>query len=254
MAIQTPTIEILGNRINAVQPSDVLEIIDQHVASSDNGLLHIITADSLAMVRTTREPDFKKLMDAAELVVPDGAGIIWASKILGIPLPGRVPGVALVSQICENSVKNNQKIFFIGSKPGIATKAAESIKERTKANIVGVEHGYFSSNSEDENAMLQKIADSKADVVFVALGVPRQEEFITKLRKYMNHGVAVGVGGSFDVISGNLPRAPQWMQKCGLEWLFRLYLEPKRFRRMLDLPVFVQKIIHYRLHRQRVKG
>lgn len=242
-------IEVLGTKIDAVLPNEVLERIKKHVANKEAGFMHIITADSLAIVKTQKDPEFKAKMEAAEMVVPDGAGIVWAADFLGTPLPGRVPGVALVSQICEAAVKENHKVFFIGSKPGIAEKAAEIVKENTGANIVGVEHGYFKADSEDEEKMLQKIADSGADIVFVALGVPRQEDFITKLRKYAKHIVAIGVGGSFDVISGTLPRAPQWMQNCGIEWLFRLWLEPKRITRMIEIPVFVLKVMRYKFNK-----
>ena len=245
---KTDKINILGTKIDAVQPNEVLERIDKHISDANSGFMHIITADSLALARTQNDSEFKKIMDSAEMVVPDGAGIIWAADFIATPLPSRVPGVALVDQICENSTKHNHKIFFIGSKPGIAAKAAEIIKERTNANIVGVEHGYFAKDSEEEVAMLQKIKDSQADIVFVALGVPRQEDFITKLRNYSNHIVAIGVGGSFDVISGTLPRAPQWMQRFGMEWLFRLWLEPKRITRMIDIPLFVIDVMRYKLN------
>ncbi len=242
-------IKVLRINIDAILPEEVLSRIKAHVTNPDAGFMHIITADSLAIVKAKKELDFKAKMEAAEMVVPDGAGIVWAADFLGTPLPGRVPGVALVGQICEASVKENYKIFFIGSKPGIAAQAAEIVKGNTGANIVGVEHGYFKADSEDEEKMLQKIADSGADIVFVALGVPRQEDFITKLRKYAKHIVAIGVGGSFDVISGTLPRAPQWMQNCGIEWLFRLWLEPKRITRMIEIPIFVLKVMRYKFNK-----
>lgn len=242
-------IDVLDTKIDAVLPCEVLERIKKHVADKEAGFMHIITADSLAIVKTKKDPEFKAKMEAAEMVVPDGAGIVWAADFLGTPLPGRVPGVALVSQMCEAVAKEKYKVFFIGSKPGIAEKAAEIVKEKTGANIIGVEHGYFKADSEDEEKMLQKIADSGADIVFVALGVPRQEDFITKLRKYAKHIVAIGVGGSFDVISGTLPRAPQWMQNCGIEWLFRLWLEPKRITRMIEIPVFVLKVMRYKFNK-----
>ncbi|MBQ3643062.1 MAG: WecB/TagA/CpsF family glycosyltransferase [Candidatus Riflebacteria bacterium] len=241
-------IDILGNKIDAIMPKDVLNKINEHIADPDSGFMHIITADSLALVRTQNDPEFQKIMDNAEMVVPDGAGIVWAADFIGTPLPSRVPGVALVSQICELSDEKNHKLFLIGSKPGIAEKAAETLKEKYNANIVGVEHGYFAKDSEDEEKMLQKIQDSKADIVFVALGVPRQEDFITKLRKYAKHIVAIGVGGSFDVISGTLPRAPQWMQRFGMEWLFRLCLEPKRIVRIMEIPLFVINVMRYKLN------
>lgn len=241
-------INILDTKIDAVLPNDVLRKIKDHISKEKPGLMHIITADSLALVRVGQDQSFKSIMEAAELVVPDGAGIVWAADFLGTPLPGRVPGVALVSQICEASAKEGHKVFLIGSKPGIATQASEILKQNTSVSFAGVEHGYFAKDSDEEKAMLQKIADSNADIVFVAMGVPRQEDFITKLRNYLDHGVAIGVGGSFDVISGTLPRAPQWMQRCGIEWLFRLWLEPKRIGRMLEIPRFVIRIMRYKLN------
>ncbi len=242
-------IDILGTKIDAITPKDVLNKICEHIANPNAGFMHIITADSLALVRTQNDPEFQKIMDNAEMVVPDGAGIVWAADFIATPLPSRVPGVALVSQICELSNDKKLKLFLIGSKPGIAEKAAEILKEKYNANIVGVEHGYFAKDSQDEEKMLQKIQDSKADIVFVALGVPRQEDFITKLRKYAKHIVAIGVGGSFDVISGSLPRAPQWMQRFGMEWLFRLCLEPKRIVRIMEIPLFVINVMRYKLNK-----
>ena len=242
-------IDILGTKIDAILPQEVLNRIDKHVSNPDSGFMHIITADSLALVRTHDDPDFKSIMDKAEMVVPDGAGIVWAADFIATPLPSRVPGVALVSDICQNSQNKDYRIFLIGSKPGIAEKAAEILKEKTKTNIVGVEHGYFTKDSDEEVKMLQKIKDSKANIVFVALGVPRQEDFITKLRNYVTHIVAIGVGGSFDVISGTLPRAPQWMQRFGMEWLFRLYLEPKRIYRIMEIPLFVINVMRYKLNK-----
>lgn len=241
-------INILGVKIDALLPQEVLKKIDEHVSDPNAGFMHIITADSLALARADKDPNFKSILDSAELVVPDGAGIVWAADFIATPLPSRVPGVALVGQICEKSKESNYNIFFIGSKPGIAEKAAEVLKEKTGANIVGVEHGYFAKDSDEEKQMLEKIRDSKANIVFVALGVPRQEDFITKLRGYCSHIVAIGVGGSFDVISGTLPRAPQWMQRFGMEWLFRLWLEPKRITRMIDIPVFVINVMRYKLN------
>ncbi|MBP5470149.1 MAG: WecB/TagA/CpsF family glycosyltransferase, partial [Candidatus Riflebacteria bacterium] len=241
-------ITILGTKIDALLPQDVLKRIDEHVSNPNSGFMHIITADSLALARAEKDSDFKKIMDSAELVVPDGAGIVWAADFVATPLPSRVPGVALVGQICEKAKESNYKIFFIGSKPGIAAKASEILIEKTGADIVGVEHGYFAKDSDEEKQMLEKIRDSKADIVFVALGVPRQEDFITKLRNYSKHAVAIGVGGSFDVISGTLPRAPIWMQRFGMEWMFRLWLEPRRITRMLDIPVFVIEVMRYKLN------
>ena len=239
-------IEILGIFIDAILPVQVIDRIASYLSTKSGSLMHIITADSLALVKAGEEERFRSVMQRAEMVVPDGAGIVWASDFLGTPLPGRVPGVALVSQICGRACKEGWKIFFIGGKPGIAAQAAQTLKQNYSIEICGIEHGYFSQDSAEEESVLKKIATARPDIVFVALGVPRQEWFISKLRTCLDHGVAIGVGGSFDVISQTLPRAPLWMQQCGIEWLFRLWLEPSRFMRMLKIPVFVLQILRHK--------
>ncbi|NCB39263.1 MAG: glycosyltransferase [Erysipelotrichia bacterium] len=239
-------IEIMGISIDAVMPGQVIDRITSYLGQHEPGLMHIITADSLALVKVAEDERFCTVMQRAEMVVPDGAGIVWASDFLGTPLPGRVPGVALVSQICEKACKAGWKIFFIGGKPGIAKQAADTLRQDFNIEICGIEHGYFAPDSAEEEATLKKIAEARPDIIFVALGVPRQEWFISKLRNCIDHGIAIGVGGSFDVISQTLPRAPVWMQQCGIEWLFRLWLEPSRFMRMLKIPVFVLQILRHK--------
>ncbi len=239
-------IEMLGIFIDAVLPPQVIDRIARYIEAGEPGLMHIITADSLALVRTGEEERFKSVMQRAEMVVPDGAGIVWASDFLGTPLPGRVPGVALMGQICEHAATAGWKLFLVGGKPGIAEQAAQTLCQNCKIDLCGIEHGYFSPDSAEEEAMLKKIAAARPDIIFVALGVPRQEWFIAKLRGYIDHGVAIGVGGSFDVISQTLPRAPVWMQQCGVEWLFRLWLEPSRFMRMMKIPVFVLQVLRHK--------
>lgn len=248
-AAQSPAplkIEILGIQIDAILPTQVLSRIDSHLRRNAPGLMHIITADSLALVKAGEDEHFRTVMQRAEMVVPDGAGIVWASDFLGIPLPGRVPGVALVGQICEKAGQAGWKIFFVGGKPGIAQQAAKTLCQNCSIDVCGIEHGYFAPDSADEDALLKKLATSQPDIIFVALGVPRQEWFISRLRGYISRGVAIGVGGSFDVISQTLPRAPVWMQQCGIEWLFRLWLEPSRGMRMLQIPVFVLQILQHK--------
>ena len=209
-------------------------------------MFHIVTADSLALVRAGEDERFRNSMRRAALVVPDGAGVVWAADFLGTPLPGRVPGVALVSQICETAGKTGWKVFFIGGKPGIAEQAAGLLQKEHGVTVCGIEHGYFTPDSVEEETVLERIATAHPDIIFVALGVPRQEFFIARLRNCLKRGVAIGVGGSFDVISQTLPRAPYWMQRFGIEWLFRLWLEPRRFMRMLGIPLFVLQILRHK--------
>lgn len=254
-------IEILGITVDAVLPAGVIARIDNYLRSrpepadktTENAsaancteLFHIVTADSLALVRASEDERFRNSMRRAALVVPDGAGVVWAADFLGTPLPGRVPGVALVSQICATAGKADWKIFFLGGKPGIAEQAAGMLQKEHGITVCGIEHGYFTPDSAEEEVVLEKIATARPDIIFVALGVPRQEFFIARLRNCLKRGVAIGVGGSFDVISQTLPRAPYWMQRFGIEWLFRLWLEPRRFMRMLGIPLFVLQIFRHK--------
>lgn len=241
---ESDEVHILATRINAVTPQQVLDKIEAYLSSeSFSRFFHVVTADSLALVRAQSDSKFKACLQSAALVIPDGAGIIWASDFLGHRLPSRVPGVALVSQICEQAAKTNRKVFFIGSKTEIVEKAKnELLSQFPDLQVAGAQHGYFKADSSEEAAAINAIKKSRPHIVFVAMGVPRQEQFIKKLEQ-LGQIVAIGVGGSFDVISGALPRAPIWMQRCGIEWLFRLWLEPKRIWRMLDIPVFITAII-----------
>ncbi len=241
-------VRILDRMVDAVTPADVLARVKEFLVDSDpKKLMHIITADSLALLRCLEEERFAAVMERAELVVPDGAGIVWASDFLGCPLPGRVPGVALVGELARMSAENGYRVFLLGGKPGIAQKAADKLIEQNPTlSLAGIEHGYFKAESAEEDAIIAKIAASRAQIVLVALGVPRQEWFISRLRLASHKCVAVGVGGSFDVISETLPRAPVWMQRFGIEWLFRLWLEPFRFGRIAKIPAFVLQVLRYK--------
>jgi N-acetylglucosaminyldiphosphoundecaprenol N-acetyl-beta-D-mannosaminyltransferase len=245
---KTDKVQILGTEIAAVTPANTIEKIADFLESKQNqGLFHVITADSLALLRSLEDERFNSVMNRAELVIPDGAGIVWAADFLGNPLPARVPGVALVGQVCEICVEKGFKVFFLGGKPGIADKAVKKLSQEFPGmKIVGVEHGYFRAETSEEDIVIDKIVSSAAEVVFVALGVPRQEWFISRLRRSAKKSVAIGVGGSFDVISETLPRAPIWMQRFGIEWLFRLWLEPFRIGRIAKIPAFVLQVLRYK--------
>ncbi|MBF0410103.1 MAG: WecB/TagA/CpsF family glycosyltransferase [Candidatus Riflebacteria bacterium] len=245
-------VEIMGVAIDRVSREDVLQKIDTAIAynrASEKIFFHIVTADSLAIMRSRKERKFLEVLQRASLVIPDGAGLIWAADFLGTPLIGRIPGVALIEEICSMAEKKKYSVFFLGASPGRAEKASEILKAKFPELIIsGTHHGYFSEGSETEESVLRKLSDHKPDVLFVALGVPRQEYFISRLRMIIDKVVVIGVGGSLDVISGALPRAPVFMQKFALEWLFRLYKEPKRFKRMMAIPKFVMSVIREKIY------
>ncbi len=243
-------VEIMEQWVDAVTPDDVLQRVIEH-QKNGKGLSHIITADSLALLRCLEEERFGNVMRRAELVVPDGAGIVWASDFLGCPLPGRVPGVALVDQLCSMAEKNGLRIYFLGGKPGIAEKAVEKMRQKyPQLPVAGFAHGYFKAESSEEEQIMRQIIEAKTDILLVALGVPGQEWFISRFRLTGHKCAAVGVGGSFDVISETLPRAPGWMQQFGIEWLFRLWLEPFRIGRIAKIPAFVLQVFRYKWNRE----
>lgn len=188
------------------------------------------------------EPEFKKILQNASLVTADGAGITWAlRKKYGIKL-SRVSGVDLVEKFCARSAKKKYRIFFLGASPGTSENAAENMMNRYPGcQIVGVHHGYFSPEENQEIA--KKIAETHPDFLFVALGMPRQEKFILETMAIHQVPVAIGVGGSFDVLSGNVQRAPKIVQKMAMEWLWRLINNPSKIQKVKQLPRFAFMVL-----------
>lgn len=205
----------------------------------------VVTANSEMVMLANRDPLLYEIMARADLVVPDGIGVIWASRLLSIPLKERVPGVELMQALLEKSATENWRIFLLGSKPGIADQAADAIRSMySEINIVGTHHGFFRN---EEDAVLTKIKAASPDILFIALGVPKQEKFAAAHLASLGVPVAMGVGGSFEIFAGAVKRAPAWMRKIGLEWLYRLLQQPTRIGRMLALPQFVLLVLWKRL-------
>lgn len=201
----------------------------------------IFTPNTEMVMAARKDLDFKDVLISGDLVIPDGIGLIYASKVHKLGLKERVPGIELMEKILGYCNKTRKSVYVLGSKPGIAEKACKNIEsEFSKIKIAGFHHGYFSED--DEYKIIDKINEVQPDVLFVALGMGKQEKWIYKHRKILNTKVAIGVGGSIDVWSGNVKRAPKFFQKAGLEWLYRLLREPSRFFRMLVLPKFMIKV------------
>lgn len=260
-------VSVLGVKIDPTTPGLVVRTVDEWLGQTGTAFHHIVTADSLAVVRAASDRTFRRVLRRANLVVPDGAGIIWAADFLGTPLPCRVPGVALSIDLCRMAAERGTPVYFLGAAPDTADRAVENLKRLIpKLEVAGIHHGFFQHDSELETNVMKKICDSNAGLVLVAMGVPRQEHFITVLRQFFDAEVrlnpavsrpivTVGIGGSFDVISETLPRAPAWMQRFALEWLFRLWLQPGRYKRMLGIPSFVLQVLRYKWnHPDRRKG
>ena len=201
--------------------------------------LHMVATANAEMVMMAQEN--KKLLEVlqkADLVVPDGAGVLWAAEQQGESFPERVTGCDLLYHLLQAAKDNNIKVYCLGGAEGVVKQALENAAaELGDLPVVGYHSGYFTE--EEEVEILKDIERSGAQLVFVAFGVPKQEFWIRDRLAHLDGVVAMGVGGSFDVMAGMLKRAPLWMQRNRLEWLYRLLLQPKRIIRMLALPKFM---------------
>jgi len=233
-------VEILGVQVDRVSMEDAMEILRGFIASRRPHF--VITADASSIVQAQTDSELKALYDAADLVTPDSVGVLWASKRFGKPIHARVSGVDIVDRLCRDSADRGHRIYFLGAAHGVAEQAAERLRLKYPGcNIVGARHGYFPAESDE--VVAQEVAELKPDVLFVAMGIPRQEKFIQGTRHIIGAGVAMGVGGSFDVFSGKTKRAPVLFQALRLEWLWRLILNPTKISKCRLLPSFVRLVL-----------
>lgn len=198
---------------------------------------HLAATPNPEMIqRASKDSEFAAVLADADLVIPDGIGVIYAAKILGRPLKGRVPGIELASALMARLAGTNKRLFLLGAKPGVAAKAAARLAEQYPGlTICGTHDGYF----KEDAPVIEAIRAARADLVFVCLGFPRQEEWIAAHGGATGAKLLIGLGGSLDVFAGQVERAPEKFQKMGLEWLYRLYKEPSRIGRMAKLPLIL---------------
>lgn len=233
-------IKILGVPVDMVDKDQAMAMFEEDFVK--DGVTMVVTPNSEIVQNASKDESLKALIGSADLIIPDGIGLVYASKILGCPLKERVTGIDFLESIVAYLEKTGKSIYFFGSKPGVADAAAEKIKEKyPELKVAGTHHGYF--KPEEEPQIVQEINDSGADFLCVALGAPKQEKFISDHRDQLKVKGAIGVGGSLDVWAGTLKRAPEFYQKHGLEWLYRFIQQPSRYKRMLALPVFMLRVI-----------
>jgi N-acetylglucosaminyldiphosphoundecaprenol N-acetyl-beta-D-mannosaminyltransferase len=206
--------------------------------SRDDGLTRlVVTANPIMVMSALSDPEFMEILERADVLVPDGVGILWAAKKKGCPLPERVTGVDLTDYLIHR--RPAPRLFLLGGKPGVAERAYRSIERDTPgARVCGTHHGYF----DDEAKVVKTVRSARADVVLVGMGSPRQEKFIWRHRTHLGAKVAIGVGGVLDILAGETKRAPALVQRMGLEWLYRLVREPKRLKADLKLMEFFLKV------------
>lgn len=233
------TVSILGTKVAKMTMAEVLEWI--RVMVEQGKPRHIVTANAEIIHRAKRDQEFSRLVNNADLITADGSGVIWASKALGNPLPERVTGIDLVYQLFNQAETKGWRLYFLGAAPEVVEKAVlNTLSKHPLLQVAGFHHGYYSQ--EETADVVENIAKSKPDILLVGMGAPRQEKFIQEYLSQLKATIAIGVGGSFDVLAGKTNRAPKWMQKAGLEWLYRLSKEPGRITRMTALPKFVLEI------------
>ncbi|HEY9707748.1 MAG TPA: WecB/TagA/CpsF family glycosyltransferase [Oculatellaceae cyanobacterium] len=208
---------------------------------------HVVTLNSEMVMQAERNEALAKIIRTAELVIPDGAGVTLYLRLQG-QRQRRCPGIELAESLLRQAggLGESASVFFFGGSPGVAQEAAEVWqKQFPKLAIAGVENGYLSPEAEQELQITLK--KQQPSLILVGLGVPRQELWIAQNRHLCPQAIWIGVGGSFDIWAGNKSRAPAWLRNNNLEWLYRLYQEPWRWRRMLVLPQFALKAISQRL-------
>ena len=198
---------------------------------------HMAVTPNAEIVQYARaHADFAALLARADLVLPDGIGVVHASRILGRPLKGRCPGIDYASALMSAMAGTSRRLYLLGAKPGVAQAAADNLRvAHPGLTICGVHDGYF----KDSDAVAAEIRAAAADVVFVCLGSPKQEQWMAQYGPATGARLLIGLGGSLDVFSGQVKRAPQAFQKLGLEWFYRLCTQPSRIGRMAKLPLFL---------------
>lgn len=232
-------LKILGIPINSLDMSETLETVHQSLLKKE--FLRIMTANAEMIMQAQENSDLKQCLLNSSLVVADGAGVVWAAKELGAEIPERVAGVDLVHQIIMLSAEKGFRVFFLGAGPSVAKIAAKNMTKQFKnLHIVGVRDGFFRES--EEEGIVQEINQSQAEILFVALGSPKQELWLEKYKDQLRPYIRMGVGGTFDVMADLVSRAPLWMQKNSLEWLYRGVSQPARWRRLLVLPKFIMEI------------
>lgn len=234
---------VLDVPVDLVTMESALAFIEERIRTHEPST--VVTLDAAGVMLARESSDFLEIVRRAELVTPDSVGILWALRRKDIHLPSTVSGVNLMGQICALSADQGYRVYLLGAAPGVAELAAERLRLRYPGcNIVGARHGFFPEDSDE--VVAREVAATKPDVLLVAMGMPAQERFITRTRGIIGAPVAIGVGGSFDVFSGKTKRAPRWVQRLRLEWLWRVILNPRKMTKVKALPKFVLAVLRDR--------
>ena len=235
-------IKILGVEIDNITLEESGEITKELIENS-NKSCELIVAPNVEFIMTAqKDKEFFDILKSAKLATPDSVGVELASKLQKKPLKQRIPGQAYFRKVLEFGEKEGWTFYLLGGKGNTVDRAIENVKKNyPRINIVGSHEGFFEKDSEE--VVINEINKLQPNVLFVAMGAPRQEKWIYKHKSELKVDVATGQGGTFDYEAGNVRRAPRWIQKIGMEWFWRLILQPSRIVRMAVLPIYLIKIL-----------
>ncbi len=241
---------VLGVRVDILSQRQALDAIEQIVAQRRAGLAsgevpacqQVVTLNTEFVMEARRNGAFREAINSAALVVADGIGVVWATHLGKTPVPERITGTDMVMALAKRCARSGYRLYLLGAAPGVAEQAGARLQAIAPGlEIAGTYAG--SPGPGEEDGILERLNEAHADVLCVAYGAPAQDLWIKRNLARLPVAVAIGVGGALDFLSGRQRRAPRLMQRVGLEWLYRLYREPWRWRRMLAIPRFMMMVL-----------
>lgn len=238
--MNVPKVHIFGVPISKLGFKDTISLLMKAVESRKPH--QVITANPIMVMAAQDNASYMAMMKKAEIIVPDGAGVVWAAGYVGNPVQERVPGIEIMQELLNIAEARGWKVYLLGASPEVIQAAADRIRaDHPKIVMAGVRDGYFGADQDQE--VIAEIRAADPELLFVGRSADKQEPWIAKYKDELGVPVIMGVGGSFDVISGKLKRAPKLFRQLRLEWFYRLLQEPYRYKRMLVLPKFAMKVI-----------
>ena len=227
-------INIMGVGFDSLTLSEA--VVRAEALISERRAAYVVTPNPEIVMTCWENPDAMEAVQNADLVLPDGVGVVYGAKILGTPLKGKLPGIDFATELMRRMASRGGRVYLLGAKPGVAEMAGERMRQQFPGLIIcGTHDGYF----QDDAPIIEEINALQPDLLLVCLGAPKQELWMHRNRPVLKVGLMAGLGGSLDVFAGTVKRAPVFFQKFGLEWFYRLVKEPWRFKRMMKLPKFL---------------